>query len=192
MFQYTSNFINSKNLSVMKKTTLLCLILFCISILNHAFAKSNGEPFVTDEPTRITTLIINSHATVILVNDDNATLQVTGNKSLAKLVTLKKTGDTLVIGSTRNRDLTEAITIYVPASQLRNIRINGEADVRTLNTLQVAKLDVVVNCDCSFSISNIGELNITGTEYYSVDYSTEVHRFPLIRYNNNREIIIKD
>jgi hypothetical protein len=162
----------------MKRTIVFSLIVVLTTLFNYSFGRSDGEPLPADEPGQITTLIINADVTVVLVNNDKAILQVTGGRSLTELITFKNTGDTLVIGSTRNRDMTTKGTIYVPAHKLRNIRVNSKAHVLSYYALHIPKLDVVINGACRVSISNIGELNLVGTDSYYFDHSTEVRRIP--------------
>ena len=163
----------------MKKTIVLSLALLFATIFNYSSAKPNGEPLPAVGPSQASTLIIDAHVTVVLVNNDKAAIQVVGEGSLTKLIAFKNTGDTLVISSTRNKDLKGAGIIYVPASKLKNIRINRAAHVRSLFALHVPKLDVVINGDCQIAISNIGEVNVSATEFYSFEGSKEVRQVPL-------------
>jgi hypothetical protein len=139
-----------------------------------------GDPPKTDEPAFVTTLVINADVTVVLVNNDNATLGITPDNSLTRLVTFKKTGDTLVISSAKNRNLKNAGIIYVPASRLRKILVNSDAYVRSLYSLQIPRLDVVINGACKIVISNIGELNFIETDNYFFEKSKEVYRLPAL------------
>lgn len=160
----------------MKKTIVSILVILSMVIFNYSLANGNDKPLPVIEP--ITTLIIDANITVVLVSNEKATLQVDGGKRITELVTLKKNGDTLVIGSIKSKNLKGSGVIYVPASQLRTIRVNSEAEVRSLFALKIPKLDVVVNGACRLAISNFGELNITKTKAYSYEQSTKVHQYP--------------
>jgi hypothetical protein len=163
----------------MKKTIVVSLALLFTAIFNYSSGMRTGEPLTTGEPDGITTLIINANVNVVLVDNDKATLEVAGENSLAKLVTFTKTGDTLVISSARNRNLKDAGTIFVPAGQLRKIHINREANVSSLYTLQISKLDVIINGICEFDIHTTGELNLIGTKDYTVvEHRREVRLLP--------------
>lgn len=159
----------------MKKTIILFSAFFFAAFFNYSLAKNTDETLPVHQP--ITTLIIDANITVVLVSNDKATLQVDGNK-LFEFIKFKTTGDTLVISSTRSRNLKGSGVIYVPASQLRSIRVNSEANVKSLFALRIPKLDVVVNGACTLAISNIGELNIIETERYLVEKSTKVSLIP--------------
>jgi hypothetical protein len=162
----------------MKKTVVLNLLLLFASICNYSFGNAIPGSPTSDNPSSITTLIINANATIVLIDNERATLEVTGSSYLRNGVTLKEKGDTLVIDATKKRDMKSAGVIYVPASQLKNIRINSEAHVVTFYPLQRPNVDVVVNGACTIEISSVGKLNMIGTPLYSVDQTTEVNRIP--------------
>lgn len=158
----------------MKKTILLSLAVLITVLFNHSSGMDTGGSPSTPEPSRITTLIVNANVTVVLVNNYDAEIEVKGDDLFTKFVFLRKAGDTLVIGSTKFKNLKKNGVIYVPASQLRNIRINSEAYLRSLSALHVPKLDVIVNGACKFVISNMGELNVVGSDFYSVEEKREI------------------
>ena len=160
----------------MKKTIILSLVLLLTTILNYSSATTTPKTLAKVKPSPITTLIIDANVTVVLVDNYRANLEVTGLSSLRDIVTLKEIGDTLGIGAKKNRDIKQAGVIYVPASQLKNIRINSEAHVISLYTLQIPKLDVVVNGACTVGIASIGEVTMTATPFYTVDQTREVRR----------------
>jgi hypothetical protein len=161
----------------MKKTTISILAVLFTAIFNYSSGKSTGDPLQANEPMFFSTLVINADVTIMLVND-NVTLEVDGNNSFKKLIILEKMGDTLVISSKKDRYLNNNVTIYVAANQLRNIRVNSKAHVRSLFALQIPKLDVIVNGACDLAISNIGEVNVTGSDHYSFEEDRKVRRIP--------------
>lgn len=172
-------------LQVTKKMLVSGLVFLLASISNYSFAKTN-EPLKTGDPAgTVTTLIIDANVTVVLVNSDKAVLNIAGDNSLTKFITFTRSGDSLTIGSTKKRNSPKRATVYVPASQLRNIRVNGNAEVRSLFALRVPKLNVLINGDCSFAISNVGEINISSTELYSIEKTTEERALPSVIYWNN-------
>ncbi len=165
------------NFIIMKKTILLTAALLFAAIFHDSFGK-NPEPLTTGEPDRISTLVIDANVTVVLVSNEKAVLEMAGDRALTKYVTLKRLGDTLVISSEKSKDLTSSGYIYVPANQLREIRINGEANLQSLYFLRVPKLDVIINAVCKIDISSIGELNFIETANYTFDRTTKVRRLP--------------
>ena len=162
----------------MKKTITVTVALVLAAVFNVSFSRSPTDSRVSGEPEKIKTLIINANVTVVLVDNDQVQPQVTGKTSLTSLVTFKQNGDTLIIGSLKDRDLVNAGTVYVPASWLKNIRINSSAIVRSMQTLQIPRLDVVINGSCYVQVANIGEVNMVETEKYMFEQNREVRPLP--------------
>jgi Putative auto-transporter adhesin, head GIN domain len=162
----------------MKKTITVTAALLLAAVFNLSFSRSSGDAHITGGLEKIRTLIINANVTVMLVDNDQVLPQVTGKNTLTQLVTFKQSGDTLIIGSLKDRDLVNAGTVYVPAAWLKNIRINSNATVRSLQTLQIPKLDVVINGSCYVQVSNIGEVNMVETEKYVFEQNREVRPLP--------------
>jgi Putative auto-transporter adhesin, head GIN domain len=161
----------------MKKTTILIAAVLFTAIFNFSSGKNPGDPLTGKDPLFISTLVVNADVTVVLVND-NVTLEVDGRNSFKKLVILEKKGDTLVISSLKDKYLNDDVTIYVPANQLSNIQVNSKAHVRSLFALRIPKLDVTINGACDVSISNIGEVNVMGTDNYSYEENRKVRPIP--------------
>ncbi|HLG40165.1 MAG TPA: DUF2807 domain-containing protein [Chitinophagaceae bacterium] len=161
----------------MKKTTILILAVLCTAIFNYSFGRNPGDSSTTTDRFSITTLVINANVNVMLIDHDNAVLEAAGSNFSRRLVTLKKNGDTLVISSARKKDLYN-VTIYVPAARLRKIHINSDAHVQSLFALQIPKLDVIINGACKFNVSNIGDVNVSGTENYFFELDRVVRQIP--------------
>jgi hypothetical protein len=166
----------------MKKIIFILSVLFSILLNGASACRFTGETTPT-EPKEITTLIINGDVSVVLVGNSKATLEVIGGEYINKHVSFKKNGDTLTINSTRNKNLKNAGVIYVPAGQLRIIRINSNAQVRSLYALQAPQLDVVINGGCDFMISNIGIVNLIPTEEFTYEHTTSYRRLPANVFN---------
>ena len=161
----------------MKKTTISIIAVLLTVLFNQTFAGVGHDSVGVEAPLNITTLVINADVTVVLVDNNDASLEANGDKSFNKNIRLRKSGDTLLITSLRQRDF-YAGTIYVPANQLRKIHINSKAHVQSLFALQIPKLDVVINGACIFNVANIGDVNVIETDNYSFEKSTEVRRLP--------------
>lgn len=160
----------------MKKTIVLISVFLLTTFFYDLLAQPAGGPISRHQP--VTTLILDANIRVVLVNNENAILQVDGSDRLKDLVIFNKTGDTLTISSARNKNLKRSGVVYVPASQLRNIRINSEADISSLFALKIPKLDVVINGACTLAIANIGEMRITETAPYSIEQTIKISHFP--------------
>ena len=152
----------------MKKTFVFSAVLTLLTISSFASGNNNGEPVIT-KPSKLSTLIVDANVSIVLVKNDNGTAALSGNEKFTKNITFRKTGDTLVIGYVKNRDYKEKGVVYVSANQLKNIKINSSARVRSIESLRIPKLDVVINGTCEFSISNVGELNLSGTKNFDFE-----------------------
>ena len=152
----------------MKKTFVFSAVLTLLTISSFATGNNNGEPVIT-KPSKLSTLIVDANVSIVLVKDDNGNAALSGDEKFTKNITFRKTGDTLVIGYVKNRDYKEKGVVYVSANQLKNIKINSSARVRSVESLRIPKLDVVINGTCEFSITNIGELNLSGTKNFDFE-----------------------
>jgi putative autotransporter adhesin-like protein len=152
----------------MKKTFVFSAVLTLLTISSFATGNNNGEPVIT-KPSKLSTLIVDANVSIVLVKNDNGTAALSGDEKFTKNITFRKTGDTLVIGYVKNRDYKEKGVVYVSANQLKNIKINSSARVRSVESLRIPKLDVVINGTCEFSISNVGELNLSGTKNFDFE-----------------------
>jgi hypothetical protein len=112
------------------------------------------------------------------VNNDKARPTITGDPSITNFVTLKKEGDTLIIAATKTRNFKQQGVVYIPASELREIRVNRQAHITSLYALQIPKLNLVINAECEFSVTNIGEINLSSTASYAYLETTEMFRRP--------------
>jgi Putative auto-transporter adhesin, head GIN domain len=162
----------------MKKPIVLSLVLLSISLLNYSVASDGHWPLSVEKLAGVNTLIVNANVTIVLVNNNSPVLEMVGNKSLSKNVSFEKTGNTLVISVANKKNLVGAGVIYISANEFRKIQINGNCNLRTLNTLQIPTLDVVFNGVCEFEIRNIGEVNIKESKDYILEQDKEVRKIP--------------
>lgn len=159
-------------------SVLTLLTIFSLGSASFASGNNNEEPTSRVKLDRLTTLIIDADVTVVLLKNDYSAAALNGSEKFSKNVILRKTGDTLVIGYVKNRNYKEKGIVYVSANQLKNIRINSAANVRTYEALRIPKLDVVINGACEFAISNIGDLNLTGTKFYDFEQTVQTRKIP--------------
>ena len=157
------------------KKSIISSVAILATVFNHSFAETPRDSLTTTSRA-IKTLIVNADVTVVLVDNVKANLEVTGRSSLRDIVTFKEIGDTLVIETMKKKNVRGAGVIYVPAGQLKNLRINSEAHVTTFYPLLVPTLDVVINGACTVNLASMGKINMTATPFYSVEQTTEVHR----------------
>ncbi len=119
----------------------------------------------------ITSMVINAHVTVVLVNASSQPIRIGGNNFFLLNVEFKQTGGKLVIESAKKRDMKNKGTIYIPAASLKYIEINSDAAVRSATSLEIPQLDILVNGDCRVSIKNLGKVNIKEGPGHEVKYA---------------------
>ena len=110
----------------MKQTYGLGLFLgflFTIVSIDTSAKTVNNETSIT-EGQQIKTLIINANVSIGLVANSKSSLEVIGGNYIKKHISFWQSGESLVIGSTRNKNLKNSGVINVPASLLQNIQDN--------------------------------------------------------------------
>jgi hypothetical protein len=162
----------------MKRTIIFSFIVAIAAVFNSSSAQLTGHMSSAAGSEHVSTLVVNADINVVLINKENAALQVSGSDEFRKHLRIRKSGDSLIITSSGNRIMMGKGTVYVPATRLNHIRVNGDANIRSLYSLEVPRLDVLVNGECSIAISNIGELNVRETEAYSFEYTIDKRTLP--------------
>lgn len=170
----------------MKRTFFLAIAILCTAIFSQSFSMNVARSAAGGDSAAITTLIVNADVIVILVDNDEMPLQATGKDYFIEQIMIERNGDTVMISSKKNRNLKEKGVVYVPAGHLNHITINSSAHVKSLTTLQIPRLDILVNGTCKFSISNIGIINLIETYMYTVEQSSEVRYWPSKVFLNGR------
>jgi len=160
----------------MKRIIFLSLAVLGTALFSISIAAN--EP-ATKDPVPVTTLVVNADVTVVLVNNGEMNTQASGEKVFIEQLLIKQSGDTLVIGSTKHRDYKEKGVVYVPAQQLKSIRINSGAHVKSLYPLNTPKIDVVVNGPCLVRVVTTGILNLIETEKYTYEQTTQSQKWPV-------------
>lgn len=141
----------------MKFTLLITAVLFSSFVATPLQHEGEQARRNTGE---ITSLIINAHVTVVLVNTVQEPVKIGGEDIFLLHVVFKQSGGKLVIESTKKRDLKNKGVIYIPAASLKYIEINSSASVRSADFLEIPQLRIQVNGECKVDITNRGQLNI--------------------------------
>jgi hypothetical protein len=160
------------------KKVFLSVILAVLAGISSVHAVHPSNPDENGSDTKITSLVINVSATIVLV-DDSKPVRVGGNEKFLSNVTFKQVGNKLVIDALKDRDFKNKGVIYVPASQLKYIEINSSANVSTESALSVPVLDVMINGECNILIANKGKCNIKDSQDFEAQYEVETRRFPV-------------
>lgn len=162
----------------MKRLFFLNAMLVSAALFNSSFANIIDEPVPTYSRGPIKTLIINANVTVVLIDSDKISAEATGSSKFLGQLRMEQRSDTLVINSTKKNDMKGGGIIYISASRLATIRINSPALVKSMHTLQIARLDVVINGECEIKVSNTGLTNLIETLQFAVEQTREVRQWP--------------
>ncbi|MBC7901945.1 MAG: DUF2807 domain-containing protein [Gemmatimonadaceae bacterium] len=100
---------------------------------------------------------------IILVEDSCQNLVVTGSaRELNRLSTSVKKNRLTINASSADNNC--SMTLYVPASMLKLLVINGNASIRTEGAIKSDNLTVVLNGDSDLRITSIGKVAVTAGE----------------------------
>ena len=153
----------------MKRSILLIALLWTAAIPLFAL-KMPDDPGKKQKREEITSLVINAHVTVVLINANSQPVRMGGNNFFLLNVEIRQVGGQVLIETTKKRDLKNKGVIYIPAGSLKYIEINSAADVSTASFLNIPALDVLINGECKVDIANRGLLNIKEGPYHEVRY----------------------
>ncbi len=118
----------------------------------------------------ITSLVINAHVTVVLVDAKSQPVRIGGDNFFLLNVDFRQAGGKLTVTARKKRNLRKRGVIYIPAGSLRHIEINSSALVKSAGTLHSRELDVVLNGECRVEITTAGRLNILNGPFHDVRY----------------------
>jgi hypothetical protein len=153
------------------KKFFLTLLSFC-TIVTTSLATPGKDPIVKEIKTgNIRSIVINANVTVMLLNFDDASVRVSGDKDFMKLVSISEHNGKLIINSTKNTNLVEKGTVFIPASSVGEILVNSAAQVKSVGPLEIPNLDIRINGECKIHLLHVGRVNLYGNDVY--DYTRE-------------------
>lgn len=165
----------------------IATILVSATIVKQAYSMKTDQPAGFSR-SPIHTLIVNADVTVVLVHNDQMSVETIGSDKFLEQLRIEQRSDTLLINATRKKDMKDGGVIFIPANKLAHIRINSAAHVKSFNTLQLTNLEVVINGDCSVAVSNTGNTSLIGTPQYAVEQTQQTRQWAigafLSQYNN--------
>lgn len=160
------------NIYMMKKITLLALLTISLSVFSQAKIKGTGNvSLIKTDLTAYNKLVINNDFRVVLIKSDNPSIEIETDDNLHDAIKVNVT-DSIFTLNTFNKlkpKKTFNITIFYTAL-LDEITVNDDAQIETLNTLNVSNMTVNIN------------------NYAKTDLSIKSDTFNL---NNNNEAKIK-
>lgn len=152
----------------MKKTILPALVF--ITYFAGNARSSNTPALLISRNDAITSLVVNANVTVVLVTQPGQQVQIAGDKAVVGEISVSQDNGKLVIDGNRKKNYKRRIYVYVPAMQLQKIWINNAAFVRTLNTLRIPILKVLINGKCKIRLATLGKIDLVENDHYEMSY----------------------
>jgi Putative auto-transporter adhesin, head GIN domain len=123
----------------------------------------------TESP--ITSLVINNGIRVVLMDDPGQEMMLEGMPASVENILISSSKGEMTI-STGTGNAKPAV-VYVPASFLKKIDINGPSAVNSYQALTIARLYVTVAGECDLKIQTTGKINVTAAEDYKFVYTSK-------------------
>lgn len=150
------------------KKTILSITMLCVVLTASSFNEREKLPVsvISKSITATGTYskLVMHDVNIVLTNDEASGIRVEGNEAaIRSTLVLNKNGELTVRGKSkftgRNR-----VTVYVPASLLTSIQLNGHSSLSSTETLKNLNLDVLVNGFCKVELKSFGNINVDGGE----------------------------
>lgn len=151
------------------KKRFFTIALALITSLGTALAtgKESKEPasYKIQLEKRFTSLQIDNDINVVLTNSTSNEIVVEGNMPDIKSVAATVADGRLSLWMTGAKR-GNTVTVYVPASMLDFISVNGESQLSTNTVLSNPKLEVEVNGLCKIHIRSVGKVYVSNLSEY--------------------------
>jgi Putative auto-transporter adhesin, head GIN domain len=161
------------------KKNLAVTVALMIAVVYASFSAGLQENTLSSDPKdrAITSLVVNADVNIVLFNDGDKQVRMTGDAVFMEQVSFKQTGSTLVVNARKNRNWKTRGVVYVPAGNLTSIRVNNDAYVKSSGKLIIPKLEIEINGSCKVSVFTLGEVNLIKNDSFEVEY--EVRKIQL-------------
>lgn len=153
-----------KNLTMIKTILAVLLLSFAQSV-NATAPEWETDTLKVSIPAPITSLVVNDDVTVVLTNDETRAVTVLATREEQIPVKMELNAGTLTI-SRKKYSLAEKAVVYVPASFLRSVNMNGTGHLLSYNVIKLSKLTVHLSGECRISLRTNGKVNIIGWDGY--------------------------
>jgi hypothetical protein len=137
----------------------LILAALLLSANQPVPAEGNGESLKITIPVPVTSLVINEGITVVLTNETSREITVEGNHAEQNPLKLELTDGKLTL-TRRTTIQGEKLLVYIPATNLRSVSINGVSTLQSNVVLPLKKLNIVLAAECDIRIKTTGKVNI--------------------------------
>ncbi len=161
------------------KGTLFINLLFSASLLLFSFTPGDKEKSrVTKEViigNPFENIIINGNIWVILTNKPAGTVTIEGDKNDVNKIRYRNKNNELVIDANRKKRAAQII-IYVSATMLRHMLINGDAQMSSTDIIKTDNLSIWLNGIVNVDIKIIGKVNVDAHDGYDLFWKSTLNR----------------
>jgi Putative auto-transporter adhesin, head GIN domain len=155
----------------MKKSLFMTFVLM-MSVMYSSFSAGFEKKPLPDgsKDPAITSLVVNADVNIVLFNDGDNRVRMTGDAVFMEQISCRQTGGRLVVNATKNKNWKNKGVIYIPANSLTSIQVNTDAYVKSSGALAIPKLDIEVNGSCKIAVLTWGEVNLIKNDSYDIEY----------------------
>ncbi len=112
-------------------------------------------------------IIINGDISVILTNNPAGAIMVEGNENDLNKIRYKNKNNELILDASRKKSFAQ-ITIYLSATMLKHMLINGDGDISSTGIIKTDDLHVWLNGDINVEINTIGKVSADAYNGYDL------------------------
>jgi len=157
---------------MLRKVLLLVVLMASFATTTLAQEKGGNKISRKIQVYSFDKLRVDGDLLVMLVEEDTArTVYIEGKRDFVNSIHVKMENGGLTIQTTRKVDYARNAIVYVPVRTLRNLEVNADAKVYSLNELSSTTLDVLINGNCTVSIDVAGIVNFNAGPGYSYKYA---------------------
>lgn len=120
-------------------------------------------------------IIINGNIWVILTNKPAGTISIEGNNRDVNTIRYKSKNNELVIDATRKKRVGQ-ITIYVSATMLKHMLINGDGQISSTGIIKSDELNIWLNGIVNVDINIIGRVSVDTYDGYDLFWNSTLNR----------------
>ena len=115
-------------------------------------------------------IVVRGDVDIILVQGTSNLMTLEGYQSQLENVTLNVSGNTLYVNTSAKTKGTKPV-VYIPVSDLRYLKVQGNSDVKTLGHLEGTDLVIELAHECHVAIKTTANVSIS--EFSSNEYSVD-------------------
>jgi hypothetical protein len=129
------------------------------------------DTFMKEIVKPIEKIIVNAAVNVVLLQDEEPSEPVVeGDENLMQEIITKQDGNTLTISAAKNVSYRGKVLVTVPVKQLRELVVNSNSEVASLNVLLSPSLAVLIAADCRIRLKSLGKIYFDGADAYNYRY----------------------